>query len=120
MRHPAALLAALVSSVGLMAMPAAAPAAGPVPAPCTSSFDLPGAHCGTVQVPIDRTGAVPGKVKLFYELLRSPKKSKSAIAIFPGGPGGATSLLGYDVLPVVRKSLANHDLLLLDQRGTGR
>ena len=114
MKHPAALLAALVSSVGLVAVPTAAAA------PCTTSFDLPGAKCGTVSVPIDRSGAVPGKLKLFYERLPAKRKSTSTIAIFPGGPGGATSILGYDVLPVVRRSLADHDLLLLDGRGTGR
>jgi pimeloyl-ACP methyl ester carboxylesterase len=122
MRHRLALLAALVSSVGLAVVPAAAQAAGPaaVPAVCDSSFDLFGAKCGTVTVPIDRSGKVPGKVRLFYELLKSPKKSKSTIAVFPGGPGAATSILGYDVLPVLGKSTQDHNLLLLDQRGTGR
>jgi pimeloyl-ACP methyl ester carboxylesterase len=119
MRHWAALLAALVSSVGLALAPSAS-AATTTPASCTSSFDLPGARCGTVTVPIDRSGTVPGTIKLFYELLPAQKKSKSTIAVFPGGPGEATSILGYDVLPIVQKSLRDHDLLLLDQRGTGR
>src|SRR4051812_40679545 len=113
MRHPVALLAALVSSAGLAMAPATAFASGATtPASCTSSFDLPGARCGTVSVPIDRSGTVPGQIKLFYELLPAQTKSKSAIAVFPGGPGAATSILGYDVLPVLRKSLRDHDLLL--------
>ena len=46
MRYPAALLAALVSSVGLVAAPASAKVA---PASCTTIFDLPGAkRCLTV------------------------------------------------------------------------
>jgi len=117
-RYRVALLAALVSSVGLAFCSSAD--ARPVPAVCGTSFDLPGARCGTVTVPIDRSGAVPGTVRLFYSRLRAPKRSKSTIAVFPGGPGGATTILGYDVLPELRKSLSDHDLLLLDQRGTGR
>jgi pimeloyl-ACP methyl ester carboxylesterase len=119
MRHRVALLAALVSGVGLVASSSAA-AATAASAACATSFDLPGARCGTVSVPVDRSGGVRGNVKLFYERLPAGQRSRSTIAIFPGGPGGATSILGYDVRPVVRKSLGDHDLLLLDQRGTGR
>jgi pimeloyl-ACP methyl ester carboxylesterase len=120
MRYRVALLAALVGSVGLVLTPSAG-AATARPAVCTSAFDLPGARCGTVTVPVDRSGAVGGTIKLFYERLPAiGGKSKSTIAVFPGGPGGATSILGYDVIPIVRKSLRDHDLLLLDLRGTGR
>jgi pimeloyl-ACP methyl ester carboxylesterase len=122
MRYRVALLAALVSSVGLiLASSAAAATSTAKPAACASSFDLPGAQCGTIAVPVDRTGAVAGTIKLFFERLPATGgKSKSTIAVFPGGPGGATSILGYDVLPIVRNSLRDHDLLLLDLRGTGR
>ncbi len=121
MGQRATLLAVLVSSVGLtLAGPARAAPPAPAPASCTTSFDLPGADCGTITVPIDRSGHVPGTVKLFYELIHAQTQSKSTIAVFPGGPGGATSILGYDVLPVVRQQLRDHDLLLLDLRGTGR
>src|SRR5690349_566480 len=99
MRHRATLLAALVSGVALVLFAApTAFAAATKPASCFSSFDLPGAQCGTVTVPIDRSGKVPGRVALFYELLKARTKSKSTIAVFPGGPGAATSILGYDVL----------------------
>src|SRR4051794_14385692 len=119
MRYRATLLAAFVSSVALCLSPAAH-AAGTASRPCDSIFDLPGAKCGTVKVPIDRTGKVAGSVDLFYERLPAKKQSKSTIVIFPGGPGAATSILGYDVLPIVRKSMVDHDVLLFDQRGTGR
>ena len=119
MRYRAALLAALVSSA-VLCLPSLAGAAPAVPQECGSIFDLPGARCGTVTVPIDRTGAVKGRTKLFYERVPAKHRSKSTIAIFPGGPGAATSILGYDVLPIVRGSLADHDVLLFDARGTGR
>src|SRR3954447_14643594 len=117
MRYPAALLTALVSSVGLVAAPASAAVA---PASCTTVFDLPGAKCGTLSVPLDRTGAVPGKVKLFFERDRMRGAEKNAtIAVFPGGPGAATSVYGGSFLRDFGKRRGKHDLLLFDQRGTG-
>src|SRR4051794_29731276 len=120
MKHRVALLTALVSSVALVWAGTAAAAPDAHRAVCGTSFDLPGAHCGTVTVPIDRSGKTPGNERLFYEWLPARKKSKSTIAVFPGGPGEATSILGFDIAHVVGKTLADHDLLLLDQRGTGR
>src|SRR3954447_23933028 len=120
MRYRVALLAALVSGAALSSSPVAAATPVAKTQRCGSIFDLPGAKCGTVSVPIDRAGGVRGTVRLFYERLPAKGTSKSTIAIFPGGPGAATSILGYDVLPIVRKSLKDHDVLLLDQRGTGR
>src|SRR5947209_3401231 len=120
MKLRVALLAALVSSVGLVCSPIASANPTARRVGCNTSFDLPAAECGYVSVPVDRSGAVPGRVKLFYELLPAAHKPKSTIAVFPGGPGAATSILGFYVQDVVKKSLADHDLLLLDQRGTGR
>src|SRR6186997_2364332 len=118
MRYPAALLAALVSSVGLVAAPASAKVA---PASCTTIFDLPGAKCGTLTVPLDRSGTVPGKVKLFFERdgVRGAEKN-AVIVVFPGGPGAATTVFGGSFLRDFGKRRGKHDLLLFDQRGTGR
>jgi pimeloyl-ACP methyl ester carboxylesterase len=122
MRYPAALLAALVSSVGLVLCASPAFAAAPVQrASCTTIFDLPGAQCGTISVPMDRSGAVPGNVKLFFERDRvRDSGSNSTIAVFPGGPGAATSVYGGSFLHDFGKHRGKHDLLLFDQRGTGR
>src|SRR3954454_9001421 len=120
MRFRPSLLVALVSSLGLALVPSGAGAATLNKAACDTSFDLPGAVCSTLTVPIDRSGKVPGTVTLFFDRLPAKKKSKSTIVVFPGGPGVATTILGLDVLPVVRGSLDDHDVLLLDQRGTGR
>ena len=118
MRYPAALLAALVSSAGLVAAPASAKVAA---ASCTTIFDLPGANCGTLTVPLDRSGAVPGKVKLFFERDRVRGGERNAvIVVFPGGPGAATTVFGGSFLRDFGKHRGKHDLLLFDQRGTGR
>jgi pimeloyl-ACP methyl ester carboxylesterase len=121
MRYWAALLAALVSSVGLGLCAGAASAAPISPASCDTVFDLPGAECGTITVPLDRSGVVAGKVKLFFELDRVPgASSNSTIAVFPGGPGAATSVYGESFLADFGKHRGKHNLLLFDQRGTGR
>jgi pimeloyl-ACP methyl ester carboxylesterase len=120
MRYRAALLAALAGSVGLVL--AAAPASAAIkPAECTTIFDLPGARCGTITVPLDRSGAVPGRVKLFMELDRVPGGAHdSTIVVFPGGPGGATTSEGRGFVHDLGQARRGHNLLLFDQRGTGR
>jgi pimeloyl-ACP methyl ester carboxylesterase len=119
MRFRAALLAVLVSSAGLAS---AASAAAPVKrASCETIFDLPGAQCGRINVPLDRSGAVPGRVSLFFERDRVRGGDRnSTIAVFPGGPGAATSIYGESFLADFGRHRGEHDLLLFDQRGTGR
>jgi pimeloyl-ACP methyl ester carboxylesterase len=120
MRLRSALLAGLVSGAGLiLGSPSASAAVHRVG--CSTIFDLPGADCSTLTVPLDRSGAVPGKVKLFFERDRVKGGGKNAtIAVFPGGPGAATTVYGGSFLHDFGKRRGRHDLLLLDQRGTGR
>jgi pimeloyl-ACP methyl ester carboxylesterase len=117
MRCAPALLAAIASL--MLAAPAPA-AAGVRPVSCNTSFDVRGAECGTISVPIDRSGKVTGKTSLFVERIAAAKQSKSTIVFFPGGPGAAASIYGYDMLAALGKAMEDHDLLLFDQRGTGR
>jgi pimeloyl-ACP methyl ester carboxylesterase len=118
MRLGAALLAGLVSSAALVT---GASAAAFERASCDTIFDLPGAQCGTITVPLDRSGAVAGKVNLFFERDRVRDGDKnSTIAVFPGGPGAATSVYGESFLSDFGNHRGKHDLLLFDQRGTGR
>jgi pimeloyl-ACP methyl ester carboxylesterase len=120
MRRTAGVLAAVA---GFVLAAAAAPAwAAPVqPASCRTSFDVPGADCGIVTVPIDRAGGVPGNIRLFVERVAARKaKSKSTIVLFPGGPGAAASIYAKELIGEYGKALDDHDLLVFDQRGTGR
>jgi pimeloyl-ACP methyl ester carboxylesterase len=120
MRRTARVLAAIA---GLVLAAAGAPAsAAPVRhASCQTSFDIPGADCHTITVPIDRSGGVPGNVNLFVERVAArTSPSKSTIVLFPGGPGAATSIYGRQLVREYGKALDDHDLLLVDQRGTGR
>src|SRR5689334_19285337 len=98
MRLWSALLPALVSGAGLVLGFSSASAAVR-PAGCSTAFDIPGARCGTLTVPLDRTGVVPGRVKLFFERDRVKGAAKNAtIAVFPGGPGAATTVYGGSFL----------------------
>jgi pimeloyl-ACP methyl ester carboxylesterase len=119
MRYWSALLAGIAGSVGLVAAPAATGAVAP--ASCRTIFDVPGARCATITVPLDRSGAVPGRTKLFTELVRARGGAhNSTIVVFPGGPGAATTIEGREFIHDLGKARRRHNVLLVDDRGTGR
>jgi pimeloyl-ACP methyl ester carboxylesterase len=68
-------------------------------------------------VPLDRTGEVPGTIRIRAARIRSRRAVRPPIIGLTGGPGqaGVIFLPGYDyILPT-----AGRDLVVLDQRGTG-
>jgi pimeloyl-ACP methyl ester carboxylesterase len=80
-----------------------------------------GFQCATVDVPLDRSGAVPGTISL--NVTRVPASSNpGAVALVPlaGGPGQAAAPLAEDFAKIMAPALATRDLLVFDQRGTGR
>lgn len=98
-------------------VPALLPA-GAVAAPCP---DLPIGTCSTVRVPLDRTGAVPGTVKLAVARVPADRQpSRGTILFLAGGPGESALSGGEDLVGLFRRYAPNHDLLTFDQRGTGR
>jgi pimeloyl-ACP methyl ester carboxylesterase len=79
-----------------------------------------GFQCAHVDVPLDRTGAVPGTVSLAVS--RVPAASNPGnVAVVPlaGGPGQAALPLSQTFAEVLQPAIANRDLLVFDQRGTG-
>jgi pimeloyl-ACP methyl ester carboxylesterase len=108
----------------LPALLLAALAAAPSPAAAATRFracpDSDKWLCATVTVPLDRSGKVPGNVHLVAERLRSRSGAKTAVMGFPGGPGAATLTGRTGWLHDLGPSLGGRDLLLFDQRGTGR
>jgi pimeloyl-ACP methyl ester carboxylesterase len=100
----------------------AAPAAADVPfGPCPSD-GLPsaGGQCATVTVPLDRAGAVPGTIDVGLERLPAHGASRGTLLALAGGPGDAASAFfarGAAALDALR---TDHDVVLVDQRGTGR
>jgi pimeloyl-ACP methyl ester carboxylesterase len=86
------------------------------PCPHATSF-----ACTTVTVPLDRTGAVPGTLALSVERLQAgPTPSSSAVIGLAGGPGQAANPLASFMAKAIAPALHGRDLIVFDQRGTGR
>jgi pimeloyl-ACP methyl ester carboxylesterase len=68
-------------------------------------------------VPVDRAGAVPGRIRIRAARIRSRGATRPPIVGLTGGPGQAGVIFASsydDILPT-----AGRDLVLFDQRGTG-
>lgn len=106
----------LAASALALSAPASAPAAvGFLPCPGSRTF-----QCGTLSVPLDRSGAVPGAVALHVErALAGPQQAPDAVVALAGGPGQATLPIGEFIAQAIAPALHTRDLLLFDQRGTG-
>ncbi|WP_037498001.1 alpha/beta fold hydrolase [Solirubrobacter soli] len=78
------------------------------------------ARCGSITVPLDHTGATPGTLPIGYAVLPATGPKTGTIFFLSGGPG--ESAVVYTGL--VRRELAplrtNNDVVMVDQRGTGR
>src|SRR3954447_4127514 len=100
---------------------ASSPAVAAVrPVSCHTSFDARGAHCGTIRVPVDRSGKVAGTTQLFEELVPGNRPGGAPVVVFPGGPGLSASLVGRSLAAQFAPFVAGRDLIFFDQRGTGR
>ena len=97
----------------------AAFAALPVPATARAAAcpAAPEGRCFSLTVPLDRSGAVPGTIRLRAAKIASRRPLRPPVIGLTGGPGqaGVSYASTYDfIVP-----MANRDLVMLDQRGTG-
>jgi pimeloyl-ACP methyl ester carboxylesterase len=107
---------------------AAVAAAGLVltaPAAAGPRFERCGAfgfQCARVSVPLDRSGALPGRVSLFVKRIRARERPRrGALVVLAGGPGqSATDAFGNNALALLYPAYRHRDLIVFDQRGTGR
>jgi pimeloyl-ACP methyl ester carboxylesterase len=78
--------------------------------------------CARLSVPLDRSGATPGRVSLFVGRVRAREQPRrGAVFALAGGPGQSASLgFGIDGLGPLEHALRRRDLIVFDQRGTGR
>jgi pimeloyl-ACP methyl ester carboxylesterase len=76
------------------------------------------AECSQVRVPLDRTGAVPGTVRLRLARFGEPS-AKPTLLYLSGGPGGAGIREFADVLFELQGLDRRYQLVSYDQRGTG-
>jgi pimeloyl-ACP methyl ester carboxylesterase len=81
-----------------------------------------GFECARLSVPLDRSGTVPGRVSLFVKRIRSRERPRQgALFVLAGGPGqSASAAFTGESLGVLFPAIRNRDLIVFDQRGTGR
>jgi pimeloyl-ACP methyl ester carboxylesterase len=91
-------------------------------APCGKT---PGLECTQVDVPLDRSGAVPGTVSLHVEVLPPSPTSipRGAFFLIAGGPGQGSARAFQLRSPLsadfMRAMLPGYTLVAVDNRGTG-
>jgi pimeloyl-ACP methyl ester carboxylesterase len=113
------ILAASFLSFALMA--AAAPAGAAVRR--HACVDAPaGTRCGSISVPLDRSGAARGRLRIAFE--RYPRRDRTrppagTMLAIEGGPGYSTTDSRDSYLTLLAPLRARRDLLLVDLRGTG-
>jgi len=116
MRLPAPL--ALLVAAGLLLVAAPSANAAIAYAPCAAGSAL---QCGALDVPLDRGGAIPGTVRLAVARKVAPSNpTNTAVVGLAGGPGQAALPLISSFATLLAPGLASRDLLMFDQRGTGR
>ena len=81
-----------------------------------------GFQCARLSVPLDHSGVVPGRVSLYVKRVRARgRATRPPLVVLAGGPGqSATAAFNGDALAVVYPAYRNRDLIVFDQRGTGR
>src|SRR3984885_7648376 len=87
-------------------------------APCSS---IAGFSCASLPVPLDRSGKAPGTIVLPIERKSAGTiQTQSAVIALAGGTGQAANPLGEQRAAAIARALHSPDLLVFDQRGTGR
>lgn len=126
-----ALVSVLVAVIG-SALPAVA-SGGPSLAfgsfgtplgPTAVCVPVPGAECGSVRVPLFWSMPAGETIDVGYALIRHRDTSRptaaGTVVINPGGPGGDVIRHAPAFVEQLAGLLSDHDLLLIDPRGTGR
>jgi pimeloyl-ACP methyl ester carboxylesterase len=126
-------LAALALGLAGGAQAAAAAAAEPpvglgsgsgVVAQAPSCVPVPGAECGSVRVPLFRSRPAGPTIDIAYALIRHRDPAlplaRGTVVFNPGGPGTDVIAGAAGWTELLAGLLSDHDLLLIDPRGTGR
>lgn len=126
MKSPLVLAASILAlgcagpSFAASAEPPAALLARVTPAPCRLKVENDRRHCFTVDLPEDYAHPEGRRIQLdgFVVPASAPGAQKLALFMFSGGPGErATDDTGF--APVLAKAIPDHDIVAIDQRGTG-
>jgi pimeloyl-ACP methyl ester carboxylesterase len=112
------MLAVLLALGALAAAGAASASAALTYSPCPENASF---SCAAISVPLDRSGKAPGTIALTIERKAAgATQTPSAVIALAGGPGQAADPLAEQLATAIAPALTTHDLLVFDQRGTGR
>ena len=136
MRHAAVLLVLLAVYLG--AARAGVRSNAPMPAPpadvASSAQTLrvgiltlqrcstPAPWCGWLERPLDPTGRLPDRIQIYFEFYphTTPGRVQSTLVATEGGPGFPATQSRQEYLALFAPLRATRDVLLMDNRGTGR
>jgi pimeloyl-ACP methyl ester carboxylesterase len=81
-----------------------------------------GAYCGREERPLDPAGTVPGTLSIYFELYphTAPGPASGLLVATEGGPGYPATQSREDYLALFAPLRRTRDLLIMDNRGTGR
>ena len=90
--------------------------------PCASSEGPTDASCGVLEVYEDRDARTGRKISLNIVALPSLAAEAAPDPLFflAGGPGQAAAQMATDIREIFRPVLRHRDIILVDQRGTGK
>ncbi|HEX4467406.1 MAG TPA: alpha/beta hydrolase, partial [Solirubrobacteraceae bacterium] len=116
-RAPVIAAIALIASAATALHPAPSRAAALSFHGCAETVTF---SCATLDVPIDRSAALPGSIPIHVERkLAGAAPASDAVVALAGGPGQAALGLGEFIAGAIAPALDTRDLLVFDQRGTG-
>jgi pimeloyl-ACP methyl ester carboxylesterase len=80
------------------------------------------AYCGVLDRPLDPEGSVAGRIPVYFEfyLHRGAHPARGTLVATEGGPGYPATESRGDYLALFEPLRADHDVILMDNRGTGR
>ncbi len=78
------------------------------------------AWCGSVRVPLDYADTTSGTITVGFGWVPAAGRSVGTVAAMEGGPGYPSTGTTPDFLAMLGPLHADHDLLVVDARGTGR
>jgi len=81
-----------------------------------------GAFCGRLDRPLDSAGALPDRLSIYFEFYphSGAGAAHGTLVATEGGPGYPATESRADYLALFKPLMADHDVLIMDNRGTGR
>lgn len=116
--------AAAAASFGIVSPAVGAPALTPIPCAKTTdpgdAYANRGSTCARLDVPLDRSGAVPGTIGLYVKRRSAGTASNVAVVALAEGPGRSTTDISGFLEEGIAPAAESAPLVVFDQRGTGR